>query len=127
MRFGADMMDHILATLRNARGFARALWLFIRGEIGARLRGDLEIDIEVTIPARESLEGLVVSFSDTFRADRPRIGFGGDGAGRWSGSARVRHHGDIAGTRSRLELWARSRLPPEATFHIRRIGRPAAG
>jgi hypothetical protein len=85
------------------------------------------MDMQITIPAKQNLKELLTSFSDTFQAERPQIGFGGDGAGNWTGSARVRHYGDVAGVRSRLEIWARSTLPSDAIVHIRRIGRRAAG
>jgi hypothetical protein len=90
------------------------------------LRGDLEMDIQVTIPTQHNAKELLASFSDTFQAERPQIGFAGDGAGNWTGSARLRHYGDIAGVRSRLEVWARSSLPPDGIFRIRRMGRRAA-
>ena len=78
------------------------------------------MDIRVTVPVQHNIRELLTSFSDTFQAERPQIGFGGDGAGNWTGSARVRHYGDIAGVRSRLEVWARNTLPSDAVFHIRR-------
>ena len=85
------------------------------------------MNIQVTTPVQHNIRELLASFSDTFQAERPQIGFGGDGAGNWTGSARIRHYGDIPSVRSRLEVWARNTLPSDATFRIRRMGRRAAG
>jgi hypothetical protein len=85
------------------------------------------MDMQVTIPAQGNIREVLTSFSETFQAECSQIGFGGDGAGNWTGSARVRHYGDMPGMRSRLEVWARNTLPSDATFRIRRMGRRAAG
>jgi hypothetical protein len=111
----------------STRGFLRALQLFVWTEVGARIRGDLEIDIHVYMPNPEDFQRLVQSYAETFRSEQAQSMFAGDGAGNWKGSGRVRHNGNVAAVRSRLESWARTMLPDSATFRIRRIARRAAG
>lgn len=92
-----------------------------------RLRGDLEIEMRLSSVTREGLQPVLRSFSEEFRAERATIGFGGDGAGNWHGSARIRHRGDVIGARSRLDAWPRGTLPSGASYTIRRMARGAAG
>src|SRR5215831_16778621 len=102
-REGQPLRNRLRFGVGLARAVASSLW----EAVASRIRGDFEIEIRVSLTPPADVQPVIRSFVEEFQGERPAIGFGGDGAGNWHGSARVRHRGDVTGVRVRLGEWAR--------------------